>query len=87
MAEWNARAYNRLNTPMQTWGEAIVAALPLRGDETSLDLGRVSYEQRIADPRLQMQFVEAMTEQSAADDPPFRQDYWRVNLWARRPKV
>jgi trans-aconitate methyltransferase len=38
-AEWNASAYNRLNNPMQTWGEAIVQQLPLRGDETALDLG------------------------------------------------
>jgi trans-aconitate 2-methyltransferase len=38
-AEWDARAYNRLNNPMQTWGEQIVAALDLRGDETALDLG------------------------------------------------
>jgi len=259
MTEWNAGAYNRLNNPMQSWGEAIVAELPLRGDETALDLGcgsgrltefllrrlprgrviaidrsanmlaaarehlesefdgRVSYVQRsidaidmqqvadlafsnaafhwiedhprlfraifcslkpggwlvaqcgggpniarvrqrarvlmtsepfrpffgdwsgpwefaspeltterlsaagfvdvetsqfeapvqlgsreetfdffehvilgshlerIPDPLLRKQFVESMTEQSAADDPPFRQDYWRVNLRARRP--
>jgi trans-aconitate 2-methyltransferase len=39
MTEWNAAAYNRLNNPMQTWGEAIVAQLPLRGGETALDLG------------------------------------------------
>src|SRR5919201_4519401 len=38
-AEWDARAYNRLNNPMQTWGEQIVGALDLRGDETALDLG------------------------------------------------
>lgn len=38
-AEWNARAYNRLNNPMQAWGEAVVGRLALRGDETVLDLG------------------------------------------------
>lgn len=38
-SEWDARAYNRLNNPMQTWGEAIVASLDLHGDETALDLG------------------------------------------------
>jgi len=38
-AEWNAHAYTRLSNPMQTWGEAIVERLPLRGDETALDLG------------------------------------------------
>src|SRR5205085_2484660 len=38
-AEWNARAYNRLNNPMQAWGEAVVKSLSLRGNETALDLG------------------------------------------------
>lgn len=38
-AEWNARAYNRLNNPMQKWGETVVQGLSLRGDETALDLG------------------------------------------------
>jgi trans-aconitate 2-methyltransferase len=40
---------------------------------------------RIPDVRLRAEFVESMTELSAADDPPFRQDYWRLNLRARRP--
>src|ERR1700730_1972856 len=39
MTEWNATAYNRLPSPMQTWGEAVVERLALRGDETALDLG------------------------------------------------
>ncbi len=38
-AEWNARAYTRLSNPMQTWGEAVLERLSLRGDETVLDLG------------------------------------------------
>jgi len=38
-AEWNARAYTRLSTPMQTWGEAMLDRLAVRGDETALDLG------------------------------------------------
>ncbi|MDQ6674905.1 MAG: methyltransferase domain-containing protein [Chloroflexota bacterium] len=38
-AEWNAHAYTRLSNPMQTWGEAILERLTLRGDETALDLG------------------------------------------------
>src|SRR3981189_1693631 len=39
MSEWDATAYNRLNNPMQRWGEAMVDRLALRGDETALDLG------------------------------------------------
>src|SRR5919205_540673 len=38
-AEWDAQAYDRLGSPMQSWGETIVAGLDLRGDETALDLG------------------------------------------------
>jgi trans-aconitate 2-methyltransferase len=38
-AEWDAGAYTRLSNPMQTWGEAILERLALRGDETALDLG------------------------------------------------
>jgi trans-aconitate 2-methyltransferase len=39
VTEWNAEAYDRLANPMQSWGETILAALDLRGDETALDLG------------------------------------------------
>src|SRR5919205_1176439 len=38
-AEWDAQAYDRLGSPMQSWGETIVSGLDLRGDETALDLG------------------------------------------------
>jgi trans-aconitate 2-methyltransferase len=41
--------------------------------------------ERIRDRALRTRFVEIMTEHSANDDPPFRQDYWRLNLRARRP--
>ena len=41
---------------------------------------------RITDADLRSAFLERMTEQSAADDPAFRQDYWRLNLRARRPE-
>ena len=42
--------------------------------------------EHVPEPALRVHFLEAMTEQSAADDPPFRQDYWRLNLRARRPE-
>jgi trans-aconitate 2-methyltransferase len=42
---------------------------------------------RIADPDLRTAFLERMTEQSAADEPAFCQDYWRLNLRARRPET
>jgi len=32
-------------------------------------------------------FIDRLTAQAAADDPPFELDYWRLNLDARRPFV
>jgi hypothetical protein len=40
---------------------------------------------RIEDPALRASFLEQLVLRSAADDPPYRQDYWRLNLRARRP--
>jgi trans-aconitate methyltransferase len=40
---------------------------------------------RIARPELRAPFVDALAEQFAADDPPYRLDYWRLNLRGRRP--
>lgn len=37
--EWNADAYHRLAHPQFTWGQKVLARLPLRGDETVLDAG------------------------------------------------
>jgi trans-aconitate 2-methyltransferase len=44
-----------------------------------------SHLERIPHPEMRRRFVDRMTEQSAADDPPYCQDYWRLNLRARRP--
>ena len=37
------------------------------------------------DDRRRDAFLEDLTEQAAADDPPFTLDYWRLNLAGRRP--
>jgi len=37
--DWDAATYDRVSTPQQRWAEAVVARLPLRGDETVLDAG------------------------------------------------
>ncbi|MCW2994354.1 MAG: methyltransferase protein [Conexibacter sp.] len=37
--EWDAGSYHGLATPHQSWGAQILGRLPLRGDETVLDLG------------------------------------------------
>lgn len=37
--EWDAQAYHRLSRPQVTWGERVLARVPLRGDETVIDAG------------------------------------------------
>lgn len=37
--EWDARTYHRVSVPHEEWAEAILARLPLRGDEAVLDAG------------------------------------------------
>jgi trans-aconitate methyltransferase len=37
--EWDAAAYHRLANPHVTWGQRVLTALPLRGDEYVLDAG------------------------------------------------
>jgi trans-aconitate methyltransferase len=40
--------------------------------------------ERLPDPQLKAAFVDHVTELSAADDPPFTLDYWRLNMSARK---
>lgn len=37
--EWNATTYHRVANPHVTWGQRVLARLPLRGDETVVDAG------------------------------------------------
>ena len=39
----------------------------------------------LADPEFETPSSQRLTEQAAADDPPFELDYWRLNIEARRP--
>jgi trans-aconitate 2-methyltransferase len=39
--------------------------------------------ERIASDNLREEFIASLTEQAAADDPPFLLDYWRLNLRGR----
>ena len=41
--------------------------------------------ERLLQPSLRQEFLEELTRQAAADDPPFELDYWRLNLSARKP--
>ena len=41
--------------------------------------------ERLPSPDLKQAFIDRVTELSAADDPPFTLDYWRLNLSARKP--
>lgn len=40
---------------------------------------------RLPEGPLRRRFVEELTEQAAADDPPYSLDYWRLNIRAQRP--
>jgi trans-aconitate 2-methyltransferase len=42
---------------------------------------------RLPEGPLRRRFVEELTEQAAADDPPYSLDYCRLNISARRPEV
>ncbi len=37
--EWDATSYHRVSNPHVDWGDAVLARLPLRGDETVIDAG------------------------------------------------
>jgi trans-aconitate 2-methyltransferase len=37
--EWDATTYQRISVPHEEWAEAVLARLPLNGDETVLDAG------------------------------------------------
>jgi hypothetical protein len=39
--------------------------------------------ENIPSENLRAEFMAALTEQAAADDPPFSLDYWRLNLHGR----
>jgi trans-aconitate methyltransferase len=42
---------------------------------------------RLPEGPLRRRFVEELTEQAAADDPPYSLDYCRLNIRARRPEA
>ncbi|HJX83039.1 MAG TPA: methyltransferase domain-containing protein, partial [Candidatus Angelobacter sp.] len=37
-------------------------------------------------PELHDSFIGALAKQAAQDDPPFTLDYWRLNIFGRKPK-
>jgi hypothetical protein len=41
--------------------------------------------EQISSEELRRDFMNALTELAAADDPPFSLDYWRLNLRGRAP--
>jgi trans-aconitate 2-methyltransferase len=41
--------------------------------------------ERLPDTNVREQYVSALADQAALDDPPFLLDYWRLNLSARKP--
>lgn len=45
-----------------------------------------SHLARIPSLELRAWFLDTLTEQAALDDPPYLLDYWRLNMFARRPE-
>lgn len=43
-----------------------------------------TYLDQLPDEDLRQQYVSALADQAATDDPPFLLDYWRLNLSARK---
>jgi trans-aconitate 2-methyltransferase len=41
--------------------------------------------ERLPSPELKQSFLDRVTRLSAADDPPYTLDYWRLNMSARKP--
>jgi trans-aconitate 2-methyltransferase len=41
---------------------------------------------RLPDQGLRDRFLDVITDQAAADSPPFEIDYWRLNMEARKPR-
>lgn len=39
MTEWNAAAYHKVSAPQTSWGQKVLARLPVRGDERAIDAG------------------------------------------------
>lgn len=39
MSAWDAKAYHQVSNPQFEWGKRVLARLPLRGDETVIDVG------------------------------------------------
>jgi trans-aconitate methyltransferase len=74
-------------TDVETWLEPAPTVLP-GADEFREFLTTVNMHAHLArlpEGPLRRRFVEELTEQAAADDPPYSLDYCRLNIRARRP--
>jgi trans-aconitate 2-methyltransferase len=73
---------------IKTWLEEMPT--PLSGAEEYKEfLATVTLHRHIAripDPALRDRFMDELTRQAGADNPPFTLDYWRLNLSGRRSK-
>jgi trans-aconitate 2-methyltransferase len=80
--DWDAATYDRVSNPQAGWAEAVLARLPLRGDETVLDAGCGS-------GRVTAMLLERLPEGRviAVDSAPSMVEHARVALPANRATV
>jgi trans-aconitate 2-methyltransferase len=89
--EWDATTYQRISVPHEEWAEAVLARLPLEGDETVLDAGcgtgRVTRMliERLPDGRVigvdgSTQMVEKVREILRPQDEAFAADLTKLEL-------
>ncbi len=89
--EWDAATYQRISVPHEEWAEAVLARLPLNGDETVLDAGcgtgRVTRMliERLPDGRVigvdgSTQMIEKVREILRPQDEAFAADLTRLEL-------
>jgi trans-aconitate 2-methyltransferase len=73
-------------TAIDVWLEAAPTTLPDR-DTYREFLWTVCVREHVArlPEELRPPFLDALAEQAAADSPPFTLDYWRLNIYARKP--
>ncbi|HET7220311.1 MAG TPA: methyltransferase domain-containing protein [Vicinamibacterales bacterium] len=73
-------------TAIDVWMESTPTTLPERATYREF-LWTVCVREHVArlPDDLRAQFLDALADAAAADAPPFTLDYWRLNIYARKP--
>ncbi|HEX8290643.1 MAG TPA: methyltransferase domain-containing protein [Pyrinomonadaceae bacterium] len=80
-----AAGFARVETGLESAPTVLPGADEFREFLTTVNMH--AHLARLPEARLRRQFVEELTEQAAADDPPYSLDYCRLNISAHRPEA